>query len=141
MAKELIRCGNKIGFFKKVVEGGYCSEECAEESQKEMAAQQQQADAARDEAKRRSAEEAERELAEQKEAAEHDQFLNTCPKCGKGWEYTPAAEEGGTQAGHCSACGLSVTFTAIEACPHCRSQSLIVAPDVPKRCPRCKYSG
>jgi hypothetical protein len=141
MAKECVGCGKKIGFFKKAVEGVYCSEECAEASQKEMAAQQQQADALRDEAKLRGAEDAKREQAEKQEAAKLEQQRNSCPKCGQPWQHTPAAQEGGVQTGHCSACGLKAEFTAIEPCPHCRAEALLVIPDGPNRCPRCKYSG
>ncbi|RLB57665.1 MAG: hypothetical protein DRI90_17750 [Deltaproteobacteria bacterium] len=140
MAKECVGCGKKIGFFKKAFEGVYCSEECAEKSQQEMAAQQQQADALRDEAKQRSAAEAEQEQAEKKAAAKLEQQRNTCPKCGQAWQYTPASEAGGVQTGHCSACGLKAEFTAIEPCPNCRAEAFLITPDGPNRCPRCKHS-
>ena len=141
MAKECVRCGKKIGFFSKAIDGAYCSEDCSEQAEKEQAAQQAQADALRDEAKRRDAEEAERELAAEKAAAALDKQRNTCPKCGKGWQHTPAAEEGGAQSGECSACGLKAEFTAIEACPNCRAEALLLSPDGSKRCPRCKFMG
>jgi len=140
MAKECVRCGKKIGFFKKPVQGAYCSEDCAEEAEKEMAAQQAQADTLRDEAKQRAAADAEREKAEQQQAAAEAKQRHTCPKCGQGWQYTPATN-GGAQKGHCSACGLQAEFTAIESCPTCRAEALLVAPDGSKRCPKCKYVG
>ncbi|MBW2457063.1 MAG: hypothetical protein JRI68_21285 [Deltaproteobacteria bacterium] len=141
MAKECVRCGKKIGFFKKTVDGAYCSEACSEEADKENAAEQAKADALRDEAKRRVAEEAEREKAVQQETAQQEKQRNTCPKCGKGWQHTPAATEGDAQKGQCAACGLQAEFTAIEACPNCRAEALLISPDGSKRCPRCKFIG
>lgn len=140
MAKECVQCGKKIGFFTKAVEKVYCSEDCAEVAHKEMARQQQEADVLRDEARRQEAEEAERQLAEERVAREHDQLLRTCPKCAKPWQYTAAAEDGGPHAGSCSACGFSSEFVRIEACPNCRTTSLMVAPNGAARCPRCKYA-
>ncbi len=141
MAKECVRCGKKIGFFKKAVDGAFCSDECSEEADKENAAQQAQADALRDEAKQRAAQEAEHDKARKQEAAQQDKQRNTCPKCGQGWQYTPAATEGGPQKGQCAACGLQAEFTAIEACPTCRAEALLISPNGSKRCPRCKYIG
>lgn len=139
MAKKCLQCDTKIGFFKKAIEGGYCSETCADKARVEMEEQQKKADALRDEAKREAAERAERERVEQEKADKADKLLRTCPKCEKPWEYTAASDGQSAQAGSCSACNFSTEFARIEKCPHCRSMSLVVAPDDSVRCPRCKY--
>lgn len=59
--------------------------------------------------------------------------LSHCPRCDGHWHVHSGSES----HGKCR-CGFEATFVAIEECPHCESQSLVVQSDDEARCPRCK---
>jgi hypothetical protein len=61
--------------------------------------------------------------------------LSRCPKCDGGWQVHTTA---GVSHGRCGCCGFHSSFVAIEECPHCESQSLVVESSDEARCPRCR---
>jgi hypothetical protein len=61
--------------------------------------------------------------------------LSKCPRCEGNWHVHAAP---GLSSGSCGCCGFKATFSAIEECPHCESQSLVVESHDEARCPRCK---
>lgn len=61
--------------------------------------------------------------------------LTKCPRCDGVWHVHAASS---LSSGSCGCCGFHATFVAIEECPHCESQSLIVESVDEAKCPRCK---
>jgi predicted RNA-binding Zn-ribbon protein involved in translation (DUF1610 family) len=138
MATQCVQCNKKVGLFKKPIEGIYCSYDCR--------------NAAREEVDRRRAEAAERARAEiERVEEETEQRRNSeiiqrqrledhsaCPKCGEAWAARIGAGSLGQDQGECRRCGFKAEFVQVEACPHCRCQSLVVSANGEGRCPRCK---
>jgi hypothetical protein len=61
--------------------------------------------------------------------------LSRCPRCDGHWHVHSGP---GGSHGKCGCCGFDAMFVAIEECPHCESQSLVVESDDEARCPRCR---
>jgi hypothetical protein len=61
--------------------------------------------------------------------------LSKCPRCDGDWHVHGGADE---SHGKCGCCGFDAVFVAVEECPHCESQSLVVDATDDARCPRCK---
>src|SRR5436190_11629664 len=61
--------------------------------------------------------------------------VSRCPRCDGNWHVHTASSG---SSGRCGCCGFEASFVAIEECPHCESQSLVVESVDEARCPRCK---
>lgn len=61
--------------------------------------------------------------------------LSKCPRCDGNWHVHTSSSH---SSGSCGCCGFRASFVAIEECPHCESQSLVVETVDEARCPRCK---
>ena len=138
MATHCVQCDKKIGLFKKPVEGIYCTYDCrnaarAEEERRRTEA----AGRARAEADRRE-EEAEQRRHSEVVHRERVERHSACPKCGEAWAVIPGAGALGHDHGECKRCGFKADYLSVEACPHCRCQSLVIAANGEGRCPRCK---
>jgi hypothetical protein len=138
MAKVCVQCDKKIGFFKTPIDGIYCSYDCRDAARRDIKENQKRA-AERQVAAERAAAEAEEAAAVESRRSQAEIVLkNTCPKCGVGWGYDAGAGAGGLDHGHCTKCGFSADFSAIEKCPTCTQMSLVVEAES-ARCPRCKF--
>lgn len=134
MAKVCAQCDKKIGLFKSPIDGIYCSYACRDAARKEIEDNQKRAADAAAAAQRAEKEAEARAAAEAAQAQADDALNHTCPKCGAAWDYVA----GPPHSGHCSKCGFSSEFTAIEKCPTCTFVSLVVSAQG-ARCPRCKF--
>jgi hypothetical protein len=138
MSKICIQCERKIGLFKAPIEGVYCSYDCrnlAREFIKESERESHQRIVSAQRRQLEEAAESERRAAVQQADA---QRRGSCPKCSAQWSFGHAAGAGSHHAS-CKRCGFSADFVAIESCPVCKGQSLVVGADQEARCPRCKY--
>jgi hypothetical protein len=134
MAKVCAQCDQKIGMFKKPIDGIYCSYGCRDAARKEIEDNQKRAAEAAA-ATEREAKEVEARAAATAAQAQADTALkSTCPKCGAAWKYVAGTPD----TGACDKCGFSSEFTAIEKCPTCTFMSLVVSASG-ARCPRCKF--
>lgn len=61
--------------------------------------------------------------------------LTKCPRCEGNWHVHSGSSR---SSGACGCCGFRAMFVAIEECPHCESQSLVVESADDAKCPRCK---
>jgi hypothetical protein len=138
MSKVCIQCERKIGLFKAPIEGAYCSYDCRNAARDAIQASERQSHERLVAAQRRQQEnalESERQRAvERAEAGRR----GSCPKCSSPWVFGRSNVEGADH-GTCNRCGYSAEFVAIENCPVCKGQSLVVGIDHEARCPRCKY--
>ncbi len=137
MAKVCVQCDKKIGLFKKAIDGIYCSYACRDAGRQDIVDNERRSGEMKLQAAREEAEAAERAQAEAKREAAEAALKKLCPKCGRDWDLSPGAE-GELDRGHCTFCGLTVEFSAIEECPTCKGMTLVVEA-AGARCPRCKY--
>lgn len=136
MARVCIQCDKSIGFFKKAIDGVFCSYECRTAARDDIAKNEERAKQAAVEAEHHKLEE-ERAAADRvKKAAAAEKLKNTCPKCGQPWQVT--AGEGEAFSGSCR-CGFNAELVGVESCPTCRGESLVVYENGEARCPRCKH--
>jgi ubiquitin C-terminal hydrolase len=148
---QCLHCEKRIGFLKKPVDGAYCSDQCRDQAVEKLFAKE------RDDARAREAiaEVQDREVRmRERERLEYEAAMlrgksdvvprptssetSPCPKCSSPWTTMAGAGALGTCRGRCGRCGFSAEFVAIEQCPNCRCQSLVVESDDDARCPRCK---
>ncbi len=61
--------------------------------------------------------------------------VTKCPRCDGNWHVHGGSSR---STGACGCCGFRTTFVAIEECPHCEEQSLVVESADDAKCPRCK---
>lgn len=132
-----LQCDQKIGMFKRAIEGVYCSYGCRDAAR-----------AARREAEERHSQAVvtQQTLEPQPEAPRMQSQVvakgpvpayTECPKCSSEWSYEAGAGALGLHHGECNRCGYRADFLTIDVCPNCRCRSLVGQTDE-ARCPRCK---
>ena len=145
-----IECNKKIGWLKRAVEGAYCSEECRDRSLSEFLRREQElADerfamqlAVESEERTRVRQRLELEAATIRATSEVVMKSSIggapCPRCGSPWSAVQGGGSFGRDRGDCHRCGYHAEYLAVEQCPNCRCQSLVVESEDDARCPRCK---
>ena len=135
-----IWCNRELGAVSESSGSAYCSDACRVEAIRKLL-RRERFKAMRHETIRRREErqrleaEAALLLALGGSCQVNESSLSRCPRCDGNWHVHSVS---GSSHGHCGCCGLDTPFVAIEECPHCESQSLIVESDEEARCPRCK---
>ena len=147
---KCLQCENKIGWLKRPVEGSFCSDQCREKSLEEAAVRRRESALALEaelmlrEAEMRAKERERLEIEAAMLRGKSEIVLkpvpseSPCPKCGGVWSQASGAGSMGRHLGECASCNFRAEFIAIESCPNCRCQSLIIESQDDARCPRCK---
>jgi len=145
-----VQCNRRVGWLRRPVDGLYCGAECRAAAILESH-RRQQAEEERLEAESLAREAHQRLRERERLEIEAARLRGTsdvvprpvlgeapCPRCESPWSHTPGGGTMGRHLGHCGSCGFEAQFLAIEACPNCRSSSLVVESQDDARCPRCK---
>jgi hypothetical protein len=138
MGKVCVHCEKKVGMFKSMIDGAYCSYDCRNSAREALEESERQSHERIVEAQRKAAEAAEEHARLQAAAHAAHERRSRCPRCDSWWQVS-GSSSAGVHSARCEKCLYTAEFASVVSCPSCRGESLVVTADGEARCPRCKY--